>query len=308
MSNHSQNGIVRSSIRSRGHTLFVDHPDSLAERTGPVWMFIHGVALSSAFWEPLMPSGFRNRAAWLSVSLPVHAPSFGPDGFGREDVTVDLFNRLNEEVLKQIVPDKKVIVVGHSTGGFAGLCLALALPNRVLGVVTVGGFADGHWTGLEGDMQKMARKEKLGAFGPAVLRASSWITTRWPWLHARAASMFSHDKRAFLADRPTANALQAVRTDARLQNKAQLLAFFAGIRDVDIWDQIERIHQPVLVLGGQHDPVIPRAQTTRLAATLQNGRLLLYADVGHMVMNERPNDFWRDLLAWHNEYFAEAKP
>jgi len=153
----------------------------------------------------------------------------------------------------------------------------------------------------------MARKEKLGAFGPAALRATSWLTTRWPWLHAKAASMFAYDKRAFLADEPTKDALRRIRSDARVQNKEQLVAFFAGIRDVDIWDRISEINQPVLLLSGRYDPVIPHEKTIRLAETLKNGRLLLYPGVGHMVMNERREDFWRDLIAWRNSIFSDVK-
>ncbi|NOX82530.1 MAG: alpha/beta hydrolase [Alphaproteobacteria bacterium] len=303
MSNNSQNKIIRSSIDIGGHRLVIDHPEGLPARPGPVWMFIHGIAVTSAYWAPLMPEHFRDSAPWVSVSLPVHAPSSGPEGFSQSHVTPDLFNMLNSAVLDQLLPGRDVIVVGHSTGGFAGLCLALARPDRVLGVVSVGGFADGRWNGLEGDMQLMARKEKLGSFGPTALRITAWLTTRWPWLHAKAASMFAYDKRAFLTDKPTKVALRAMRRDARIQNQDQLIAFFAGIRDVDIWDRVGQIKQPVLVLDGEHDPVIPHDKTLRLAETLPNGQLLLYPDVGHMVMNERREDFWRDVIAWRTANF-----
>jgi len=160
---------------------------------------------------------------------------------------------------------------------------------------------------LRGDMQLMARKEKLGALGPTALRITAWLTTRWPWLHARAASMFAHDKRAFLADEPSKIALHMMRRDARLQNQGQLIEFFAGIRDVNIWDQISHIKQPVLVFTGEYDPVIPQEKTRRLAETLPNARLLLYPNVGHMVMSERREDFWRDIIAWKNTNISEAK-
>jgi len=306
MSNNSQNKTVTSSVEIDGHKLVVHHPADLAKRTGSVWMFIHGIAVTPAFWEPIMPAEFRDNAPWIAVSLPVHAPSTGPNGFSPEHVTPELFNRLNGAVLDQLIPGRDVVVVGHSTGGFAGLCLALARPKRVSGVISVGGFADGQWIGLEGDMQLMARKEKLGVFGPYVLRMTAWLTTRWPWLHARAASMFAYDKRAFLTDKPSKIALAMMRRDARLQNQDQLIAFFAGIRDVDIWDEVENIQQPVLVLDGEHDPVIPADKTLRLAKELPNGQLLLYPDVGHMVMNERREDFWRDIIAWQAGIFSKG--
>jgi len=307
MSNNSQNEIIRSSVSIEGHTLFIDHPAELASRPGPIWMFIHGIAVTSAFWEPLMPAHFRDNTPWLSVSLPVHSPSSGPTDFSQKHVTPDLFNTLNGAVLDQLASGRDVMVVGHSTGGFAGLCLALVRPEQVRGVVSVGGFADGQWIGLEGDMQLMARKEKLGFFGPTALRITSWLTTRWPWLHARAASMFAYNKRAFLTDTPSKGALRVMRRDARLQNHEQLIAFFAGIRDVDIWDQVGQIKQPVLVLTGDHDPVISLKKTLRLAKELPKGNLLLYPNVGHMVMSERREDFWRDIISWQTTLFSKGQ-
>ncbi len=298
MSIYSQNDIVRSTLAVEGHGLTVEHPAGWASREGVVWLFVHGIAASSSFWWPLMPERFRDNEPWLSVSLPVHAPSSGPEGFSPGDVTPGLFSNLLSAVLDERLPGRDLVVVGHSTGGFAGLCLALARPDRVRGVVSVGGFADGRWVGLEGAMQQMARRERLGVFGPMALRAVAWLTTRWPWLHVETASRFAHDRRAFLADEPTRRALRALRHDARLQDHGQLIAFFSGIRDVDIWDRLAGVRQPVLVLGGDHDPVIPREKTHRLAGALPNGHLLLYADTGHMVMNERRERFWHDIQCW----------
>jgi len=98
-----------------------------------------------------------------------------------------------------------------------------------------------------------------------------------------------------------------MRRDARLQNQDHLLAFFAGIRDVDIWDQISQIQQPVLVLDGEYDPVIPPTKTRRLAKELPNARLLLYPGVGHMVMNERRQNFWRNIVAWQDTLVTKGQ-
>ncbi len=254
-----------------------------------------------------MPDAFRRDMPWISVSLPVHAPSVGPAGFTHRDVTPHLFNQLNIAVLDQLLPGCGVVIVGHSTGGFAALCLAHERPQTVQAVISVGGFADGKWDGLEGDMQLMARKEKLGSFGPPALRISSWLTTRWPWLHARAAAQFAYDKKAFLSDVPSKGALAVMRRDARLQNQDQLIAFFAGIRDVDIWNIIPQIQQPVLVVAGEFDPVIPHEQSLRLAKDMPNARLLMYQNIGHMIMNETRERFWQDIQNWHKKHFMHQE-
>jgi len=52
--------------------------------------------------------------------------------------------------------------------------------------------------------------------------------------------------------------------------------------------------------------MIPHDKTLRLAEALPNGRLLLYPNVGHMVMNERREDFWRDIIAWRTANISET--
>lgn len=302
MSKHSQtqgrSPDQRSQVNVAGHCLCVDHPADIAEREGPLWLFIHGIAASAGFWPPLMPEEFRHNAAWVSASLPVHGTSTGPASFSRRDVTPDLFVSVYQAVIKRFGGDRPVIVVGHSTGGYAGLCLAHDLPDQVTSVVSAGGFADGRWEGLEGMMQEWAREERLGRFGPHLLRIMSAVSTRLPSLQRRAASQFAVDKATFLTDGPTAESLEAVRADARYSNAEHLIEFFAGIRDADIWDRIGHILQPVLVIDGARDPVIPAAHSRKLAASLPNAVLRLYADAGHMIMNERREEFWAELMSW----------
>lgn len=302
MSNHSQNVLrspeLRTSVEAAGHSLTVDHPSDLADREGPLWLFIHGIAASAGFWAPLMPAGFRQSAAWVSASLPIHGTSTGPEGFSRCDVTAELFVSSYAAVVAKFGGRRPVVVVGHSTGGFAGLCLAHAQPDRISGVVSAGGFAQGRWQGLEGDMQLWAREEKLGFFGPGLLRVISKATNKSRWLQRRAAARFAGDKETFLNDEPTAESLEVVRSDARYQNPNHLIEFFAGIRDVDIRSRLHAIKTPTLVIDGREDSVISIDHTRQLAASLPNGELKLFSGAGHMIMNERRDAFWSAVHAW----------
>lgn len=302
MSNYSQNATrspeLRTQVKAAGHSLSVDHPSDFADREGPLWLFIHGIAASTGFWAPLMPPEFRRTAAWVSASLPIHGTSIGPEGFSRGDVTSELFVSSYEAVIAEFGGQRPVIVVGHSTGGFAGLCLAHAQPDIIAGVVSAGGFAEGRWEGLEGDMQLWARKEKFGFLGPRLLRIISSATNKSRWLQRRAAAQFAADKQIFLSDIPTAESLEAVRSDARYQNVDHLIEFFAGIRDVDIRDRLHAIDTPILVIDGTEDSVIPVEHTRKLAASLFNGELKLFPGAGHMIMNERREAFWSEVQTW----------
>lgn len=312
MNSHSSRSDTRTTVAVDDHSIVVEHPSDIRTRDGPLWLFIHGIAASCGFWAPLMPTTFHSSAAWLSASLPVHAPSRPSASFAPGDVAPELFVKAYQAVLDYFAtshpaPARQVVVVGHSTGGYAAFCLAIADPDRVSAIVSAGGFSDGRWEGLEGRMQLWARRERLGAAGPALMKIMSKVTTRSTVLQRRAGAAFAADKRAFLNDRPTAAAMRALQRDAQGQDLNALVAFFAGIRDADIRDRMGEIGCPVLLIDGSEDTVIPARHTYDMEAALPDATLKLFPDAGHMIMCERREVFWTSVLDWVGDMLGTGK-
>lgn len=64
---------------------------------------------------------------------------------------------------------------------------------------------------------------------------------------------------------------------------------FLACDQFDVSDQIQQIHQPVLVLCGAEDRLTPPHYSEFLAGQIPNARLEVIPQAGHMVMLEQPH-------------------
>lgn len=67
---------------------------------------------------------------------------------------------------------------------------------------------------------------------------------------------------------------------------------------------LERIHQPTLVVNGIHDEMIPVSNSYRLSENLPNAVLLTYPDSGHGSLFQFHQSFTRHAAA----FFASDSP
>lgn len=61
---------------------------------------------------------------------------------------------------------------------------------------------------------------------------------------------------------------------------------------------------PVLVITGEHDPIVPRAQAQWLAHNLPQADLSIFGDTGHAPMIEMADDCLHLVLTWLQEHPA----
>ena len=102
-------------VQSHGHQLaYLAVNEHLAGDDDPAIVFIHGVLASVNFWRDCVRPGFREGRAWYSLSLPAHHPSTVPRDFKPDDVDEAWFFDVMNGALKELLGDRKAIVVGHS--------------------------------------------------------------------------------------------------------------------------------------------------------------------------------------------------
>jgi pimeloyl-ACP methyl ester carboxylesterase len=68
-----------------------------------------------------------------------------------------------------------------------------------------------------------------------------------------------------------------------------------ALRDVDITNQLSRIQHPTLILHGEHDPVLPKEVSAKLATQLPNARYKELLGQGHSTNVENPELFVREV-------------
>ncbi len=276
-------------VESEGHRLaYLAVNEHLAQDDEPALVFIHGVLASLNFWRNCVPASFQDDRAWYSLSLPAHHPSTVPADFSADQVDEDWFFRVTNGALEGLLGAKKAIVIGHSTGGFSALNLAIHQAPNVAGIVSIAGFHSGHWGGVEGQLVKVAG---LGRWAKGLFTSSIVIAQKSELVQRLFATLLAHQRRAYWMNPRSRLMLDDIRGDTRQQDPSVLHPLFSGIGRLEIIDQLHRITVPCHIFAGTHDPVVPAAQSLVLASQIEHARTVVFRQVGHMPFMEAFDDY-----------------
>lgn len=233
-------------------------------------VLLHGWGLGPQVWTGLvrhLPPGLRVR----TPALPGHG------GAAARSQTLEAWG----DALLPELPDGAV-VCGWSLGGLVALDLARRHPHKV------------------------ARLVLIGTSPCFVTRAD---TARAPWPHGLAASTvagfiedFAHDPAATLRRfvalqalgdarrRTVSNALNAALADIGQCDPAALDVGLRLLADSDQRPALADVRQPVQLIHGAGDALMPVAAAEWLATQLPDARLARLDDCGHAPFLSRPED------------------
>ena len=280
-------------IESEGHRLAcLAVNEHLAGNEQPCIVFIHGVLASVNFWLDCVPPDVKKDRTWYSLSLPAHYPSTVPMDFTPEQVDDQWFFRVMNGALKALLGDRKAIIVGHSTGGFSALCLAINKAPNVMGVVSIGGFHSGHWGGVEGLLVKLAG---LGTWAKSLFIANILLAKRSRFISRMFAALLAHKSAAFRSNPLSLRMLDNIQPHIYQLDTAALWTLFNGIRRLEIADQLHRINLPCYLFAGTHDPVIDAKQSLVLAGNIPQVKTIVFRNVGHMPFMEDTKAYFKAL-------------
>jgi len=193
-------------------------------------------------------------------------------GCGRSEVPEDpslftLEHHVQEtEEVRRNLSLGRVHLLGSSYGGLLALAVALAHPEGLRSLTTVGGLASVPLTRAEMQPLRAALPPKVRE---TLDRCEADGTTESPE-YATACMEFYRRHVCRLPTWPTEleRSLELTRTRPvyRIMNGPSEFTITGTIRDVDLAPQLPRIQLPTLVLGGRYDEVTPR-----VAAQIRQG-------------------------------------
>jgi pimeloyl-ACP methyl ester carboxylesterase len=264
-------------------------------------VFLHGFTASLRFWEPSLPEQVKKNRRWYSISLPGHYPSQWPEQDTVREMPQDALAEVIAGAITQLVGDGPVGIVGWSTGGFLALNLAALRPEMVASVLSISGFSCGRWGGMLGTVQQLARRSKAEQ---RLAEVGLKITTRQRQmfetsLRAHAKEVGTDQKRQMLKD-----TVRAMFGDVQNHDSRLLAELAAVIHDFDLGDRLDDIRCPVIVAGGDSDPIIPFAHTTQIARRIPQSDLVRFSNTGHLFFAES-TELYHELL---NHWLRELDP
>jgi pimeloyl-ACP methyl ester carboxylesterase len=244
----------------------------LEEGTGPVIVLLHG---NGAMIQDWIASGLFDQLATKHRVIAFDRPGFGHSERPRSTTwTAPAQARLIAAALDQLGIEKP-LVVGHSWGASVALALALDAPEKVAGIVLLGGyyypsvrgdvlFASQPAIPGVGDVMRYTVSPLLGAaFSPAVTKK---VFSPAPVPDSFAA--FPMD----MALRPSQIRAEAAESALMIPGAAALAKRYG------------ELELPVTIIAGAGDRMVtPEDQAQRLADALPQASLRLIEGSGHMV-------------------------
>lgn len=234
-------------------------------------------------WDPKVTDGLaRHRPVILFNNAGVASSGGEP-----ADSVADMARHV--VVLIRALGLKQVDLLGFSLGGFVAQQVALENPDLIRRLVLAG-------TGPQGG-------EGMDAFTPKVAEQATQETPVLenflylffsPSETSQAAGRAFWERRHARADQDIPSSIAVMRA------QATAIAQWGVVPKTDRYGQLKKIKQPVLIVNGDDDIMVPSINSFILQQHIPNATLIIYPDSGHGAIFQYP-----ELFVSHARLFLE---
>lgn len=266
-----------------------------AGNSSTVLLLLHGALVSSLPWTQFMPQ--------FSEDFHVFAPDFRGHGSSSFNNPAQSHDEYAEDIklFADALGLKKFFVLGWSMGGGIAMKFAANYPEYVQGLILHNSM------GLTG-----VAYFKMGPDGKPteerVITQEDCFNHPRPIYLATVINEKDNEKIKFLNEysiyngrnKPEPERLQKYMEDWYGCRAARYLAHLANTYNITSEDnpaakgsnQISKIKCPVLILHGEKDIIVPKAEAEKIKAALGDlAELKIYPEAGHTVMEDYPEEF-----------------
>ncbi|MGI5127430.1 alpha/beta fold hydrolase [Pseudonocardia sp. CA-107938] len=253
-------------------------------------VLVHGFALDRRTWH------FQRRTFAELTEPRVHQVLYDVRSHGRsergprESCTIEQLGRDLECVIRTLVPEGPIVLVGHSMGGMTVMALAEQHPElfeeRIIGVGLVSTSAGE--VGAQGLPRALLSRRNpftrgvglLAKAQPTLVETGRRLLGDIIWAITRNFAYGDHNVEPWMVDLVdtmiSANAVDALTDFVDTVNSHDRIAALPALAGCE-----------VLVAAGDADRVIPFSHAERIAGELADATLVRFPGVGHMPMLEQ---------------------
>lgn len=230
-------------------------------------IFIHAFALNQTMWKEQV-AALKNNYRCITLDLR----GFGHSDVAGETSSMDTLAGDINELMKALAIDQAVLV-GLSMGGYITFAFYRNFPQSVRALV----FAD---TRATADSEE-AKANRLQSAEKA--------------LREGAAAIADDTTPKLLGDTTLSNNAELVKLVHSIQASNPPAGIAAAQRGmaarVDSTDILSQINCPVLVIVGSEDKLTPQAEAEVIHKGIDNSKLLVIDNAGHLSNMEAPDEF-----------------
>jgi pimeloyl-ACP methyl ester carboxylesterase len=249
--------------------------------SGDAVLFLHAFPFHSAMWEDqlrALPAGWRGIAPDLRGFGRTH--SAGEDPYTMAVFADDVAALLNHLKISSAV------VCGLSMGGYVAFELYRRHRNKVRALILCNTRA-----GADNDAAKQARLQLAARARKEGVRAV--VDTMLPKLVSDNTRKHSPD---------VVVQAQQIMSSNHAESMARALEGMAGRANSE--DLLRDLQQPVMVVHGDEDAVVPRGEAQMMARAIRGARIHILPEIGHLSNLEDPTEFNRFL----SEFLVQLPP
>jgi 2-hydroxy-6-oxonona-2,4-dienedioate hydrolase len=247
-------------------------------------LLLHGFSGSTFSWRYSAPELEAKGYQVIAVDLP---------GFGLSERSVTFVptadNRasLIWNLLETIDPGAKWHLAGHSMGGSVVVAMVLQRPEQAKSLI----LAAGAIPGTAG-----TRPSWLFRY-PPVARAVRHLATRVLLSEDNVLKALA----SAYGRAPDRDAFEGYYRPLLIRETDAVLVTMLQTRDNSLFDQLEDLDLPTLLIWGEEDAWVPLTEGQELLSVLPSSRLITLPEQGHCPMETAPTEFNLNLiefLAW----------
>jgi pimeloyl-ACP methyl ester carboxylesterase len=282
----------------------------LGDRRHPALVLIHGFGAASGHWRH--NAGELAAAGWCVYAIDLVGFGASSQPGHRRDRPLDnrLWARQLQGFLEQVVQGPAVLV-GNSLGSLVAITCAVFFPVWVHGVVAAPLPDPTLLMPLQRRQRPWRRQVKrqlvvvLCRLLPLELLVP--LIARTPLLDLGLRSAYS-DQRAVDRELRRLVARPALRPRAARALRAMSIGMALRPRGATAAVLLEQMRQPLLVLWGSHDRLVPPEISERLHRHKGDLELQLLPKLGHCPHDEKPELFNRHVLGWLARNLGTGQP
>jgi pimeloyl-ACP methyl ester carboxylesterase len=241
-----------------------------------VW--IHGLTGSWQNWLENLPH-FAQTHRCIAMDLP----GFGASPMPAEKISIAGYAAAVDELLR-VLGVSRAVVVGNSMGGFVGAEIAIQFGTWVQKLVLVSA------AGLTIEHQHLRLAvPALRVARNVIALGTGWLASKSDTLAARRRTRIA--MMSVVAAHPERLPAALISEQLRGSGAPGFVDAVDALTSYPIRDRLGAIAAPTLVVWGEKDPLVPVRDAWEFGRLIDDARVVVYADTGHVSMMERPDAF-----------------